>query len=399
MVGTHLYHTVSAVRSCNTAIPRPLVGEIPVLISRYRTVPALISKYYKRVTGHHMIMSEEITRRKLMRVGAGATALGAVGSLSGCSAIQDLIPGGGGGLSNYTNWVYEPDNFESDGAGLDNSAFSYKQMLSNEGNLNDFTRLSVLGSSYPTLGIGPEDVAMEVDLPDGRVITGSFDTDAVTTELTASKVSTPSTPAENMGGNTGSTEYESDSEYNGYEIFVQSEPEESPNAIAVGDGTIVEGRRVPNTGNESSPVDASDVAEGIIDTGSDGDSRLVDSDDTFSTLTDTLNNGVRVDFELLEDAIGSDDGGNENIPTADFDGLVASGRADQINGGTTKKQWVYVYDSEGDVNESDVNEWVEANNTGDGLLAKHDNINVNTDGNTATVTAEQPTFEYGGNLF
>lgn len=345
-------------------------------------------------------MSEDITRRKLLRVGAGTAALGAVGSLSGCSAIQDLNPLGGGGLGSFTNWVYEPDAFESDAESLSNSAVSYKSMLSNKGKLNDFTRLSILGTSYPTLGIAPEDVAMQLNLPNGRVITGSFDTETVKTELSASQAETPTRGAENRGGPVGSTEYESDSTYNdNYEIFVQSEPEESPNAIAIGNGNIVEGRRVPNVGNDSDSVDAPEVVEGIIDTGSNGDNRFVDSSDTFKTLTDTLNNGIGVNFEVLANPVGSDDGGNENIPTADFDGLVASGRADQVNGGTTKKQWVYVYDSEGDVNESDVNEWVEANNTGDGSLANHDDISVNTNGNTATVTAKQPTFEYGGGPF
>ncbi|PSP85279.1 hypothetical protein BRC96_02710 [Halobacteriales archaeon QS_6_64_34] len=345
-------------------------------------------------------MSEDMSRRTLMRVGAGTAALGAVGSLAGCSAIQDLLPGGGGGLGDYTNWVYAPDTFESDAEGLNNSAVSYESMLSNEGELNDFTRLSILGTSYPTLGIDPEDVGMQVNLPEGRVITGSFDTEAVKTELTADRASTPTPGARNSGGSTGSTVYKSDSTYNDdYEIFVQEEPDESPDAIAVGNGTIVEGRRVSNFSNDSSEVAAPDVVEGIIDTGSEGNDRFVDENDTFATLTDTLNNGVSVNFELLANEIGSDDGGNENIPTADFKGVVASGRADSINGDTTQKQWVFVYDSEGDVNESDINEWIEANNTGDGSLANHDNISVNTDGNTATVTAEQPTFEYGGGLF
>lgn len=333
-----------------------------------------------------------------MRVGAGTAALGATGSLAGCSTIQDLIPGGGGGsLGNYTDWVYEPDTFESDAEGINNNAISYESMLSNADNLNDFTRLGILGTNYPTLGIDPDSVGMELNLPEGGVITGSFDTEAVKTELTADQASTPTPGAQNSGGSTGSIKYESDSTYNeDYEIFVQEEPDESPDAIAIGNGTIIEGRRVQNSGNDSGAVDAPDVVEGIIDTGSEGSDRLVDNNDTFATLTDTLNNGVAVTFELLANEIGSDDGGNENIPTADFEGVVATGRADSINGGTTEKQWVYVYDSEGDVNEGDINEWIEANNTGDGSLANHDNISVNTDGNTATVTAELPTFEYGG---
>ncbi|WP_262177973.1 hypothetical protein [Haloarcula laminariae] len=341
-------------------------------------------------------MSEKITRRKLLRVGAGTAALGAVGSLSGCSAVQDLIPGGGGGLGSYTNWVYAPDTFKSDREGITGSANSYTNLFSNSDNLSEIAVLSAKGNSYPDLGINVEDVSMELNLPDGRVITGSFDTEAVKSELTAEAVATP-TPSGfgSSSGNSGSTQYESDSTYNDYEIYVQAEPEESPNAIAVGDGTIIEAQRAPNATNEASPVSAPDVVEGMIDAGTEGTDRYVDSNDTFSTLTDTLNNGVRVTFTVRANEIGSDNGADENISAGRFDGVVAQGQADSINGDTTESQYVFVYDSEGDVNEGDIQEWIEANDTGNGSLSNLDDLTVSTDGNTATVTGTRDTLEYG----
>ncbi|WP_324662436.1 hypothetical protein [Haloarcula sediminis] len=341
-------------------------------------------------------MSEKITRRKLLRVGAGAAAVGAVGSLSGCSAVQDLIPGGGGGLGSYTNWVYEPDAFKSDREGVSGSGTSYTNLFSNSGNLSELAVLRAKGTSYPELGIEVEDVSMDLGLPDGRIITGSFDTEAVKSELTAAPVDTP-TPSGfgSSSGNSGSTQYESDSSYNNYEIYVQAEPDTSPDAFAVGDGTIIRAQRVPNATNESSPVDAPDVVEGIIDAGEDGTDRYVDSNDTFSTLTDALNNGVQVSFTVRANEIGSDNGADENIPAGRFEGVVAEGRAESINGETTESQYVFVFDSEGDVNEGDVQEWIEANDTGNGSLANLSDLSVNTNGNTVTVTGTQDTLEYG----
>lgn len=355
-----------------------------------------ISKYYKSVTEQNVIMSEKITRRKLMRVGAGAAAVGAVGSLSGCSAVQDLIPGGGGGLGSYTNWVYEPDAFKSDREGVSGSGTSYTNFFSNSGKLSELAVLSAKGTSYPELGIDVEDVSMDLSLPEARIITGSFDTEAVKSELTAEPVDS-STPS-GFGSSTsssGSTQYESDSSYNNYEIYVQAEPETSPNAFAVGDGTIIQGQRVPNATNQSDPVDAPTVVEGIIDAGAGDADRYVDSNDTFSTLTDALNNGVQVSFTVRANAVGSDNGANENIPAGRFEGVVAEGQADSINGGTTESQYVFVFDSEGDVDEGGIQEWVEANDTGNGSLANLSDLSVNTNGNTATVTGTRDTLEYG----
>jgi len=324
-------------------------------------------------------------------MGAGTAALGAVGGLSGCSAIQDLIPGGGG-LGAYTKWTYAPDTFKSDQESLSLGATSYKSILSNSGKIDEDRRESIVTRNYPDLGISAEDIALELNLPQGRVITGSFDTDAAKSELTASKASTP----ENSFGNsfTGSTEYESDGEYEGWEIFVQSEPDTSPNAYAIGNGNILEAQYVTNSSNDASEVEAPDVAEGMIDTGTNGDNRYVDNNDTFSTLTDKLDNGVSLSVNMPQYEVGSEDGANENIPAGNFEGVVATGQSTSINGGTTKVKWVYVYDSEGDVNQGDVDEWIEANNTGEGSLSNYNDLSSSTDGNVATVTGKIPTFAY-----
>ncbi|MBX0285137.1 hypothetical protein EGH22_02250 [Halomicroarcula sp. F28] len=340
-------------------------------------------------------MSEDITRRKLMRVGAGATALGAVGSLSGCSAIQDLIPGGGGaGISSYSNWVYEPDTFESDAEGINVFAFSTKKALSNSGNLNEDFLLSLKSNSSRQLGIRAENINMGMSVPDGSIVTGSFDTESIKAELESSR----ETPTESgFGSNDDSTagyEYESETTHEGYEIYVRADQEEPGRAYAIGDGTIVQGNRVSNDGNESDSVSAEDVAKGIIDTGESGDNRLVDNNEEFKTLVDSTDKGVSISLDLYDDEVGSEDGPDEDVRSREFDGLIGYGQADTFNGDTTKIQYVFVFGSEGDVNEGDIEEWVEANDTGEGNLSELRDIKINTDGNTATVTGKIDTIEY-----
>jgi hypothetical protein len=317
-------------------------------------------------------------------MGAGTAALGAVGSLSGCSAIQDLIPGGGGGLGNFSNWVYAPDTFESDAEGINVSAFSYSGYLSNDGNLAESTYVGVKQQSWSQTGIDAADVNMLARLPNGRVFKGSFDLDAVKEELQA---------GDNDESDAG-TQYESDGTYNdNYDIFVREDQDEPSHAYAVGNGNVIRGNRVANTGNDSDPVSAGDVVRGMIDTGSNGDNRFSDSDDTFGALVDAVDNGVSVSYELRQNEVGSDDGPDEDPLNGLFDGLVGEGFSLKINGGTTNYQYVFVYGGEGDVNESDVNDWVEANDTGDGRLSDLNDISVSTDGRTATVTGKRDTIE------
>jgi hypothetical protein len=345
----------------------------------------IISNYYTGVNKQGTIMSQDVTRRKLLRAGAGAAALGAVGSLSGCSAIRDLNPFGGGGLGEFTNWVYAPDTFESDTEGLSVRAVSYSGILSNSGSLSEATMLSYKQRSFQQLGIDAEDIDMRADLPNGRVYTGSFDTEAVKEELQAGA---------NDEAGAGNNEYESEATYEeDYEIFAIADQDEPSHAYAVGNGAIVRGNRVSNFISSDSEVSAEDVVKGIIDSGTNGENRFTESNDTFGTLVDKTNTGVSVSLELRAHQVGSDDGQSEDVKRGHFDGLVASGNSLQINGDTSTYQYVYVYDSEGDVNESEIQEWIEANDTGNGSLSDLDDISVNTDGNTATVTGTRDTIE------
>jgi len=325
-------------------------------------------------------------------MGAGTAALGAVGSLSGCSAIQDLLPGGGGGLGNYSNWVYAPDTFESDQEGLSTDAYSYSQ-INSKNSISEDTRSGIAGITYGELGIKAQDVGMDLDLPEGKVLTGSFDTEAVKSELTASRVDTPTGRQE--PGVAGSREYESDGNYNdNYEIFIRADADPSPDAYAVGNGNVIRADRVSNSGNDSSEVSATEVAEGIIDCGSEGTDRLVDSNDNYSTLTDTLNSGSIIKTQVYGNEVGSDEGLNENVSVGQFEGLVADGFSASINGENTQVQHVFVFGSEGDVNEGDVNDFVEANDT-KGILRDVNDLSVSTNSNTATVTGKIETIIYG----
>src|SRR6056297_2526813 len=192
-------------------------------------------------------MSDNTGRRKFIQLGLGAVGLGIVGSLSGCSAIQDSASGSGeqtdttdgtptdgdqgyqlGAVAGFSDWVYEPDEFDADAGGLTVDVIGYSAVVSNRERLRDDTYQDIIGDEWSQLGVGPEDVDIEIQLPDGKVITGSLETDAVKEQLqTASSDSDIDT-------------FESERTYDDtYEIFAPT-PQTHPRvAYAVEDQTIV----------------------------------------------------------------------------------------------------------------------------------------------------------------
>lgn len=341
-------------------------------------------------------MPEETGRRTFVQLVSGVALSSGVGGLSGCSAIQDgsgpdgtATPtsdaqgSGSGTIEGSSDWVYEPDEFQPDADRLSVRVRSYSEFLSNQGSLQEDTYLQAAEHTWPELGIDPEDVDMDVELPDGEVLTGSFDAGAVKEELRSS------------GGDESDTnEFESDGTYaDTYELFVRADQDYPSVAYAIGDGTIIRGNRVPNYGNDSDAVSAEDVVTGILDIGTGDDYGLIDTNSDFNKLVDAFDTDVSLSFGLLEAEVGSDDGPEENIDEGRFEGVVFEGISLAIDGATTTVQYVFVYRSEEQVDEGDIDDWVKANDTGDGEFADLDEISVSIDGATATVTGTLPTNE------
>ncbi|SDE94804.1 hypothetical protein [Halorientalis regularis] len=312
----------------------------------------------------------EQTRRRLLT----ASAVLGTGALAGCSTVTDAIPFiGGGGLGNYQQWVYPADQFNQDADSLNFDGTNQKGIYDSRKAFYPST-YSSLAANYGTVGLTGRSVSMDLGLPEGRVLKGSYDTAAVVAELE----------------DDANTQYESDGSYSGYELYVPSDRDTPSQAVAVSNNAIVFGRRVePPFGADWDAVAATDVVEGIIDTSGGSGTRAVDENDDLTTLVNALNSGTNVSGGTRADEVDSDQADAES---GVFDGQVASGQSWSVNGNTTSRQWVFVFDSEGDVSTTDLNDWVEANDTG-GVFTRARNVKVSQNGRAGVVTAKIDTYD------
>ena len=320
----------------------------------------------------------EQTRRRFL---AASSVLG-TGALAGCNAVTDAIPFvGGGGLGDYQQWVYEPDRFAGSGSrgGFGDESTALSIFVINQQAIYE-NRDELYPSSYNSLssnfasnaGILPRNVSMLVSLPEGQVLSASFDRGEVTAELE----------------DDSSTEYESDGSYNGYDLYVRTDGDESADAFGVSGDTVVRGQRVDNFGSDSEPVPATDVVEGIIDTKSGSATRYVDANDDFGALAGALGGSSFLTASVRNEPV-SDDAANDE--GGEFEGLIASGQASTINGATTDSQSVFVFDSESNADTGAVDDYIEANDN-TGQFARARDVQVSQSGRTVTVSSTSDTY-------
>jgi hypothetical protein len=312
----------------------------------------------------------ERTRRRFLT----ASAVIGTGALAGCNAVTDAIPFvGGGGLGDYQQWVYPADTFNQNADSLSFDGTNQQGIHENRKAFAPNT-YSSLATNYGTVGLTGRSVSMDLGLPEGRVLKGSYETAEVVAELEDDT----------------STEYESDGNYSGYELFVPADRDTPRNAVAVSDNAIVSGQRVePGFGDDWDAAAATDVVEGIIDTGGGSGTRAVSDDDDLAKLTNTLNGGTSVSGGTRDGDAGSS---RADAESGVFEGQVASGQSWSVDGDTTSRQWVFVFDSESDVDTGDLEEWIEANDTG-GVFTRTRNEQVNQNGRAGVVTAELDTYD------
>ncbi|AQL43035.1 hypothetical protein BV210_10035 [Halorientalis sp. IM1011] len=311
----------------------------------------------------------EQTRRRFLT----ASAVVGTGALAGCNAVTDAIPFvGGGGLGDYQQWAYPADQFNQDADGMSVNVTNQQAIYENRKSFYPNTYRALRGT-YSTVGLIGRDVSMDLRLPQGRVLKGSYDTSEVVAELEDDT----------------NTEFESDGNYSGYEVYVPSDADTVRQAVAVADSAIVFGQRVePPFGSDWDAVSATDVVEGIIDTKGGNGTRATSNNDDFSTLVNTLDSGTSISAETRSDEVSSDQADAES---GIFEGQVANGESLSVNGDTTKRQWVFVFSGEGDVNTSDLNDWIEANDNS-GTFARARNVKVEQNGRAGVVTAKFDTY-------
>jgi hypothetical protein len=313
------------------------------------------------------------TRRQFLATGAVAGA----GALAGC----DMIPfiGGGGGVGQFTNWVPSAGEIEPGQERVTFSASSPSQISSNKTNLHP-NRYRNYQSSYRT-GVQWKSLSLDLSIEGGSVYTGSYNADDVKSELTTA------TGPDDQG------KYSQEDSEGNYEIYIPSRADgadSAQNAYAVSGNAIIQARP---TGSQFEDNFSSAVANAktIIGIGEDGEGRAVDNDDAFSTLANELSGTIATGSTRAE-AVGSD---AASVQQGNFEGLVASGASISINGGNSQVKQVFVFDSEGDVDTDDLEEYVEANDTGGSTWDYTRNVSVNQSGNAGIITGKRDTYDLG----
>lgn len=312
------------------------------------------------------------TRRQFLATGAVAGA----GALAGCDMIPFI---GGGGVGQLTNWVPAAGEIQPGRERISFSASSPSQISSNKTNLHPNTYRNYQ-SNYRT-GVQWKSLSLDLSIEGGSVYTGSYNADDVKSELTTA------TGPDDQG------QYSQEDSEGNYEIYIPSRADgadSAQNAYAVSGNAIIQARP---TGSQFEDNFSSAVAnaKSIIAIGEDGEGRAVDDDDTFNTLANELS-GTIAQGSTRAEAVGSN---AASVPQGTFEGVVASGTSIKINGGNSQVKQVFVFDSEGDVDTDDLEEYVEANDTGGSTWDYTRNVSVNQNGNAGIITGKRDTYDLG----
>jgi hypothetical protein len=309
------------------------------------------------------------TRRAFLA--AGATA--GVAALAGCEGIPFL---GGGGIDEYSRWIGVPGELEG---GREMVRFNARTPSDIEEHKKEFypRQYRTYQRSYDTLGLSFQNVTMDLSMPDGTVLTGSFELGAIVEELEG-ETSNAYTKAES---------------YRRFEVFVPADADDevdADHAYAVSDETVVRGERIGGGFHRDVELTAPEVATAIVDV-ADGDAeRAHEEDPAFGDLVDELGAATFVNGETHADAVRETD-----TASGRFEGEVARGAAISVTGAETTVERVAVFESADDVDTDAVAEWVENNDTGNGAWAFVRNVGVEKDGRLVVVSGTIDTYDLG----
>ncbi|WP_136716117.1 hypothetical protein [Halorientalis salina] len=297
-------------------------------------------------------MEKDVSRRQTLRLGAAAAGLGAVGSLSGCSQIKSAVPFIGG--ASYKQWLPAPDEL-GDSDHYYFSYTNYKQIRNNEDNFDEeaFENYEAEAETdLLDLDIDDIDEVVSLGFGSASVLIGSFNKEDVTDELE-------------------DNDFDDEDDQGNFTIY---EPENGSGAVAVKGGTAVY-------------ADDSDAVETIIDTKNGDEDRYVGENEEFKELVNKIGNGTRVSGRTQEEVDETDEDYGQ------FEGAVASGGTDTVNGETTKIKSVTLFDDADDVPQDEFEDYIDDSDYWDEL----DNVSVSKNGRAVVVTGQMDTDEYNTN--
>ena len=281
------------------------------------------------------------SRRTILRAGSAAVA---ITGLAGCSAL----PGGGLGGFNYTQYLYDPDEVDTNSYQF--NYFKPSTIVENEDEFDD----DVYDGTEDSLNISNltdidyDEIQHVVQAGQTTVIAANFTKEDVVDELE-------------------DNDFDDDDEISGYETFYNEQETQ---------GVAIQDNRVIHTGNlrYNSNFDPEDLLELVIESESGDADRYADAYDSFGPLTDNLGSGTVVTGTAFDDE--SDFIGLENV--------VAYGGSLSVNGESSNVKFVFVHDDEGDPDRDDAEDFTDE-------IDDIDDTSISTSGRVTEITGSTDT--------
>jgi hypothetical protein len=298
-------------------------------------------------------MEYSFSRRDVLRYGATAGGVGVVGALSGCSAIGGLL--GDGADPSYPEWLAAPDEITDD----EHYTFTYEnigEIRDAEPEFNDTVSDNYADrDAFDEFDIDPDDVDEVVtlrpisDFLTPTVISGSFGKEDVTDTI-----------------DDADREFSEDEAVGEYTLYSA----EGDAAVAVKEGTVIFGE-----------VSADDV-EAVIDSKNGEADRYVDVNEDMDALVDEIGGGTFAFGSTMDTVEETDAEG------AQFEGQVAFGYSDTVDGESTDTEIAVLFDTADDVDMEAIEDYTEGD-----VFDNYDDLSSSRDGRIVTITGTVDTVD------
>ena len=304
-------------------------------------------------------MSDEQTRRTVLKAGTALGSLAVVGSLSGCSFLS------GGDSTSYQTWLFEPGAV-SDRNHYSFSVIDHDVLQSNEENLEDtYDAYESLEDSFPLeqMGVGYDSLDTTITVGDpGIVLLGEFSRDEAVSEFE------------------DTDEFDTTDEYEGYTIV--TDDDEDPSGVAgIADGTAVAARSSLLGPDDT---ELQEVVETLIDANAGEEDRYV-VQENMGAVVDSLGSGTMIAGWTQEETEET------NIQNGEFEGVVGSGVRITVNEDAANYRISLVFADSSDADTDDIEEWTDSDQFEEGFDL--DDISISQNGRVVEVTGTGDTDE------
>lgn len=307
----------------------------------------------------------EESRRRFLKTSGAVVGTGILGASAGCTGILGGGGGGGSGLSAHTDWFYEPGMIQD----TDHHAISYQANVEIV-NYEDEFDSDYYDSTEESFESSYEFLDLDFDEVESQTSFGGF----LATLLSGYQVNR-SEVVESLEDN----DYEDDDEYEGVQVFLG--PNES-RAVGLTNNEIL-----VTSGSWSTDDEAIDVLETAVDTYNGEEARYVDENEDFAAVTSQLSGGT------FDYATTHEETEETNAENGQFEGAVARGSSESVNGETMDVQAVIVFDDADDIDMGDVEDFRDDSDTFDDI----DDVSLNSSGRSVIITGTMDTDDYGTN--